>query len=157
MTVLLNENRPIDYWGSIMKEAAKKVKLVEPVDVDKILVSRDHYFSNAYIVDLPLESTPDHVWQDIFEGEWKSSRHLWDRKLFVVGDSLRLVTTASDFEDKIDWVKQVIAETNKAIDEYNKGRGALGQWVERQAKSKAAAEEQADVEMIRTALRKTIG
>jgi hypothetical protein len=70
---------------------------------------------------------------------------------------LRLVTTASDFEDKIDWVKQVIAETNKAIDEYNKGRGALGQWVERQAKSKAAAEEQADVEMIRTALRKTIG
>jgi len=62
---------------------------------------------------------PGQVWQDIFERQWKSSRHLWDRKIFVMGDTLRLVTTANEFGDKLDWVEQVIKETNKTIGEYN--------------------------------------
>jgi hypothetical protein len=102
-----------------MKETARKVKLLKPFDVDKINVKTDRYFPNAYIVDLPLDSIPDHVWQDIFERKWKSSRHLWDRKLFVVGDKLRLVTRADEFEGKLDWVELVIKETNKGIDEYD--------------------------------------
>jgi len=56
---------------------------------------------------------PDHVWQYIFERKWKSSRHLWDRKLFVIGDKLRLVTTADEFEDKLDWVGQVMRKPTK--------------------------------------------
>jgi len=77
-----------------MKEIAKKVKLSKPFDVDKITIKRDRYFPSAYIIDLPLDSIPDHIWQDIFERTWKASRHLWDRKLFVISDKLRLVTTA---------------------------------------------------------------
>jgi hypothetical protein len=42
-----------------------------------------------------------------------------DRKLFVVGEKLRLVTTINDIEDKLDWVRQVIERTNRDIDEYN--------------------------------------
>ena len=103
-----------------MKERVKKVRLSEPFDVDKITIRRDRYFPNAYIIDLPLDSIPDHIWQDIFERTWKSSRHLWDRKLFVIGDKLRLVTTANEFGDKLDWIEQVINETNKNIDEYNR-------------------------------------
>jgi len=37
----------------------------------------------------------------------------------VMGDTLRLVTTANEFGDKLDWVEQVIKETNKTIGEYN--------------------------------------
>jgi hypothetical protein len=103
-----------------MKERVKKVRLSEPFDVDKITIRRDRYFPNAYIVDLPLNSMPEHIWQDVFERSWKSSRHLWDRKLFVIGDRLRLVTTANEFDDKLDWIEQVIAETNKNIDEHNR-------------------------------------
>jgi len=103
-----------------MKEIAKKVKLSKPFDVDKITIKRDRYFPSAYIIDLPLDSIPDHIWQDIFERTWKSSRHLWDRKLFVIGDKLRLVTTAHEFGDKLDWIEQVIKETNKGIDEYDR-------------------------------------
>lgn len=55
--------------------------------------------------------------------EWKSGRHLWDRKLFVVGEKLRLVTTVNDIEDKLDWVRQVIERTNRDIDEYNQESG----------------------------------
>jgi hypothetical protein len=103
-----------------MKEIVKKVELLTPFDVDKIAIRRDRYFPNAYIIDLPLDSIPDHIWQDIFERTWKSSRHLWDRKLFVIGDKLRLVTTTNEFGDKLDWIEQVINETNKNIHEYNR-------------------------------------
>lgn len=104
-----------------MKEVARKVKLSTPFDVEKITISRDQYFPKAYIVDLPLDSTPNHVWQDIFERNWKSSLHLWDRKLFVVGNKLRLVTTVNEFREKLEWIEKVIKETNEGIDEYNIG------------------------------------
>jgi hypothetical protein len=103
-----------------MSEKAKKVNLLKPFDASKISIERDRYFHGAYIVDLPLETTPDHVWQDIFDREWKSSRHLWDRKLFIVGDKIRLITTEEDFKEKLDWVEHVINQTNKAVDEYNR-------------------------------------
>lgn len=115
---------------------------------------RDDYFSDAYVIDLPLDSAPDHVWQDIFIREWKSSRHLWDRKLFVVGDKLRLITTAYEIEDKLDWVKQVLERTNKGIDEYNREVEARKPLIEEQVK-KQMLEEKARVERIREILRKS--
>lgn len=137
-----------------MKEIGKKVQLLEPVDVEKINIMRDDYFSHAYIIDLPLDSPPDHIWQDIFIREWKSSRHLWDRKLFVVGDKLRLITTAYEIEDKLDWVKQVIERTNKGIDEYNREVEARKPLMEEQVK-KQMLEEKARVERIREILKKS--
>jgi len=133
-----------------MKEVVKKIKLLKPFDVDKITVSRDHYFHSAYIIDLPLDSTPDHVWQDIFEREWKASRHLWDRKLFVIGDKLRLVTTVDEFGEKLNWIEQVINETNKAIDEYNRAI----QIEEEEIQKRKLWEEKARVEMIKEVLRR---
>ncbi len=139
-----------------MKEKVKKVNLLEPVDVDSINVRRDHYFPNAYIIDLPLDSTPDHVWQDIFERKWKSSRHLWDRKLFSIGDRLRLVTTYHDLKEKISWVRRVIEETNKGIDEYNGEAEARVTQMEEQMR-KGLLEEDARVEEIKDVLRKSFG
>lgn len=136
-----------------MKEFAKKVKLLEPVDVEKIAVTRDHYFPNALIIDFPLDATPDHVWQDIFEREWKSSRHLWDRKLYVVGDKLRLVTTINNFEEKVDWVKEVINRTNMGIDEYNKDMEARASQIEEQVK-KQIIDEEARIEKVKDIIRK---
>ena len=138
-----------------MKEIAKKIKLLKPFDVDKITIRIDRYFPNAYIVDLPLDSMPDHVWQYIFEQKWKSSRHLWDRKLFVMGDKLRLVTTANEFGDKLDWIEQVIRETNKGIDEHN-----LAVQKEKELRIKEELEKQklwdekASIERMKEALRK---
>jgi hypothetical protein len=138
-----------------VKEKIKEVKLLKPFDVDKITIKRDSYFPKAYIIDLPLDSMPDHVWQDIFERTWKSSRHLWDRKLFVLGDKLRLVTSVDEFEDKLNWIEQVIKETNKHIDEYN--RAALEEEkakIKEEIEKQAPLEEKASVEMIRDNLRK---
>lgn len=140
-----------------MSEIAKKVKLLETIDAEKIIIKKDRYFSKAYFIDLPLDSTPNHVWQDIFEREWKSSRYLWDRKLFVMGDKLRLVTTPYDIEDKLDWIKQVINQTNKAIEEYSQKPEVLVVQAEERLEKQKIEEEKANVEMIRDLIRKTFG
>ena len=133
-----------------MNEAVKKVTLLKPFDINNISIKRDRYFSNAYIIDLPLDSIPDHVWQSIFEQKWKSSRHLWDRKLFVIGDKLRLVTSPDDFEEKLEWIEQVIEATNQAIDEHN---AAIEE--EKSVKSsKAIWEEKAQIEALKEILRR---
>jgi hypothetical protein len=134
--------------GAFMSEKAKKVKLLKPFDASKISIEKDSYFHDAYIVDLPLEAMPDHIWQDLFEREWKASRHLWDRKLFIIGDKIRLITTEEDFEEKLDWIERVIDQTNKAIDEHNRSVEAAKE-LERK---KAAWEERATIERMREIL-----
>jgi hypothetical protein len=140
-----------------MTEVVRKIALLKPFNVDNINISKDHYFRNAYIVDLPLDSAPEHIWLDIFEQKWRSSRHLWDRKVFVIGDKLRLVTTVDEFGEKLDWVEHVIRETNKAVDEYNtavKMEKELTAKVEREVQKQMLWEERARVETLREALRK---
>ncbi len=138
-----------------MKEPAERVKLSTPFDIDSITIRRDHYFPNAYVVDLPLDSMPDHIWQAIFERKWKSSRHLWDRKLFVIGRKLRLVSTADDFGEKLDWIEQVIQETNKGIEEYNLAVQKEEEIrVKEQLKKQVRWEEKAGVEVLKEILRK---
>jgi len=133
--------------------SVKKVKLSEPVKADMISVKMDHYFHNAYLIDLPLDSTPDHVWQEIFNRTWKSSRHLWDRKLYVIGDKLRLVTADSNVDEKLDWVKSILEQTNKEIDEYNKDTENRQMQMEEELKRQSANEE-AKVEKIKDTLQR---
>lgn len=142
-----------------MKETVREVDLLEPIDADKINISRDHYFPNAYIIDFALSSTPDHVWLDLFEREWKSSRQLWDRKVFLMGNKLRLVTTAYDIEDKLDWVKQVVTRTNKNVARYNREMASRPAPPRGQVRRPSLKEdkEKASIEMIRETLRKRFG
>jgi hypothetical protein len=136
-----------------MRELCRKVKLLEPMDADKIRVVRDHYFKDAYVIDLPLDSVPDHAWQDMFDRDWRASRRLWDRKLFIINDKLRLVTTPNDLEEKIDWIKQLIQQTNKEIDEYNRTAP-----LEKQLrKTITLAEEETVIDTVRDVLRNKFG
>jgi hypothetical protein len=139
-----------------VKEEARKVKLKENIDVGALDIKKDSYFRSAYVIDLPLDSVPDHAWQDILDREWRASLRLWDRKLFVVADKLRLVTSIDDIEGKIDWARQVIERTNQGIDEYNKEIKAretqTGEDLHRRT-----AEEKVSVDAIRDSLRKRFG
>ena len=96
---------------------AKSVRIMTPFDTSRICVSQNPTFPDAYFVDLPLDSVPDQEWQDAFELKWKSSRDLWDRKLWLIDDKVRLVTMADGFVEKLDWVEKTIDETNNAIEE----------------------------------------
>ena len=95
----------------------RNVRIDIPFAKNKVHVSQNPTFPDAYIVDLPLDSVPDKEWRDTFELKWRSSRDLWDRKLFLVKDKVRLVTGADGFVEKLDWVDKTIDETNDAIKE----------------------------------------
>lgn len=103
-----------------MKEVVKKVSLVEPIDVETIRVKRYPLFRDAYVIDLPLTEEPNYIWQIFFEQEVKSSLHLWERKIVIVGRTLKLITTPTRIREKIGWLRKVIDKTNSRIDEYNK-------------------------------------
>lgn len=102
-----------------MGKLGKKVNLTESMDVDKIPIRRDSFYTNAYVIELPLDSLPDYIWQSIFEQEWKSSLRLWERKVVIVGDKLLLITTPTEVAEKIDWLKRVIESTNLRVEEFN--------------------------------------
>ena len=94
---------------------AKSVRIMTPFDMRKICVSQNPTFPDAYIVDLPLDSVPDQEWRDAFDLKWKSSRDLWDRKLSLIDDKVRLVSTSDEFVEKLEWVEKTVNETNNAI------------------------------------------
>lgn len=116
-----------------MGRFVRTVNLMKPIDVDRIQIRRDSFFANAYVIELPLDSQPDHVWQTLFEQEWKTSLHLWERKVVVVGDKLLLITTPTEIEDKIDWVKRVIRSTNTSVERFNKTQRIMEDAVEAEA------------------------
>jgi len=108
-----------------MVRLVKKVNLMKPIDVDKIPIRRDSFYTNAYVIELPLDSQPDYVWQTLFEHEWKSSLHFWERKVVIVGDKLLLITTPTEIEEKIDWLKRVIESTNMRVERFNQTQKTL--------------------------------
>ena len=103
-----------------MKETVKKVKLLEPIDVEAIPVKKYPLFKDAYVIDLPLDDEPHYIWRIFFEQEVKSSLDLWERKVVVVGRTLKLITTPRRIKEKIRWLKKVIEKTNSRVEEYNK-------------------------------------
>ena len=102
-----------------MGRLSRKVNLMKSIDVDKIPIRRDVLLTNAYVIELPLDSQPDYVWRTFSEQEWKSSLHLWERKVVVVGDKLLLITTPTEIGEKVDWVKRMIEATNVRVEEFN--------------------------------------
>lgn len=102
-----------------MSRLSKIVNLVEPIDVNKIPIRRDVFLTNAYVIELPLDSQPDYVWRTFFEQEWKSSLHLWERKVVVVADKLLLITTPNEIGEKIDWLKRMIESTNMRVERFS--------------------------------------
>lgn len=137
-----------------MGRIVSKVHLLEPFDADQIIIERDHYFPSAYSVDLALDAVPDHVWLEMFENEWKLSRRLWDRKLYVIGDILRLVTPLTEVAEKIKWVQEIIKQTNSNVEEYNQNLDARDALLAEHARMQTLDEERENVEMLKDTLRK---
>lgn len=102
-----------------MGRLGEKVNLRKAVDIDAVSIRRDSFLPNAYVIELPLDAQPDYVWQTLFEQEWKSSLHLWERKVVVVGDKLLLITTPEQIAEKVKWLANIIKSTNKRVEKFN--------------------------------------
>jgi hypothetical protein len=103
-----------------LTELAKKVNLKHPISVDHVDIRNDLFHPGAYVISLPLDAYPSYAWQTLFDLELWGSLDFWDRKVLIVGDQLKLVTTLNNLQDKLDWLDHIVVATNKRVDEHNR-------------------------------------
>jgi hypothetical protein len=96
------------------------IKFLKPFDVSKININEHPNFSGVYIVELPLDSIPDENWREAFEQKWRSSRDLWDRKICLIDNKVRLLSTADNYQEKLDWIERLVDDTNKMVKKYDR-------------------------------------
>jgi hypothetical protein len=102
-----------------MKDFAKKVNL-KPIDPDGLKIEKSYEFQEAYSFELELDSTPDYIWTEIFNSEWKTSFYTMKRQVMVFGNRIRVVTAPDEIKGKIEWIKSLVNSTNDRIEQYNK-------------------------------------
>lgn len=104
-----------------MTKLSKKVKLKEPIDPEKLSFEKVHPDKELYAVDFPLDSTPDYIWKKCFEREYKIAVLNLQRRVTVIGDSLRLIATLDEInKNMIEGIKKLVNATNRCVEEYNK-------------------------------------
>jgi hypothetical protein len=109
---------------SELAELAEKVNIKRAVDATHVDIHKDPFHPTAFIITLPLDSDPSYVWHTLFDQELWSSLDFWDRKVVVVGRTIKLVTARDRVEEKLHWLEGLVTATNKRVEEYNrKARG----------------------------------
>jgi hypothetical protein len=103
-----------------MREPARKVSIKQPKSADNVDIREDPFRRDAYVISLHLDAIPSYVWHTLFQIELVSSLDFWDRKVLIVGDELKLVTTRDNLQGKLDWLEKIVAATNKRVDEHAK-------------------------------------
>lgn len=103
-----------------MVERVEKVNIKHIPDPKQVDIQKDPFYPAAYIITLPLDSDPSYVWHTLFQQELWSRLDFWDRKALIVGRELKLVTTPDRVAEKLQWVEELVAATNKKVEDYNK-------------------------------------
>ncbi len=103
-----------------MTNLSKKVNIKKPIDPEKLPMEKDDSFEMAYAVYIPLDSTPDYIWEQCFERERKVSFYSMKGKVTVENDKLRAVTIPNEIKGIIEWIKKLVERTNRSVEEYNK-------------------------------------
>jgi len=103
-----------------LAQLSEKANIKNPTDPKSIDIQKDPLHPGAYIISLSLDSEPSYVWLTLFEQELWGSLDFWDRKVLIVGKSLKLATTPGRVEEKLHWLEGLVVGTNKRFDEYNR-------------------------------------
>jgi hypothetical protein len=103
-----------------LADLAKKINIRHPIGVDHVDIRNDTFHPGAYVISLPLDGYPSYAWQTLFDLELWGSLDFWDRKVLVVEDQLKLVTTLNNLQEKLNWLDHIVVATNKRVDEHNR-------------------------------------
>ena len=102
-----------------MVELIKKVNIKHPIDVHSIVIQRDPIYPDAYVITLPLDSDPSYIWRAFFQEKVVAGLDFWERKVLIMGNELKLVTTPNNMEGKLNWIETLVVAANKRVEEYN--------------------------------------
>lgn len=104
-----------------MTKLFKKVNLKEPIDPDKLSFEKVYPDKELYAVELPLDSTPDFMWQECFKREYEIAVWNLQAKVTVSGDNLRLIAPSDEVDrNMIEGIKKLVTKTNQCVEEQNK-------------------------------------
>jgi hypothetical protein len=103
-----------------LDQLCERVNIKDPTDPKSIDIQKDPLHPGAYIITLALDSEPSYVWHTLFEQELWGSLDFWDRKVLVVGKTVKLATTPGRVEEKLHWLEGLMGGTNRRVDEYNR-------------------------------------
>jgi hypothetical protein len=97
--------------------------------VDSDSVEKDNSFSKAYAFYVALSETPAPIWIELFMTRYETTFTNLKRQMTIQGNRVRVVTAPGEEEDHVRFLRHVVDETNKDVDEYNKklARQAAGQ------------------------------
>ena len=101
-----------------MPHFSKTVNL-KPIDPDKLKIERSVWLRDGYDFELELDSIPDPVWVQIFEGERQASLNTLKGPVSVAVDKLEVSTSPDEINGKIEWIKGLVNSTNQGVEEYN--------------------------------------
>lgn len=96
------------------------VNIKHLTDANSIEIQKDPIHPDAYVISLPLDSEPSYIWHAYFLQELGASIDFWERKVFIIGKELKLVTTLNNIEGKLEWLENLVITANKRVEEYNK-------------------------------------
>ena len=98
----------------------KKVAIINIVEIDTETVEKHYSLPEAYAFYIKLSGKPERHWINIFDFEWKRSRHLTKREISVVGSKLRLISRVDDnIQNHVAFAKDLVKKTNKRVEEDN--------------------------------------
>lgn len=121
--------------------------LIQAVDPDRI--EKDDSFPKAYAFYVVLTTTPDPIWVELFISQYENRFYNLKREMTIHGDRIRVVTAPGEEENHVRFFRQLVDETNKQVDEYNK------RLADREARERRFKEqEDAEAEQIRERLKK---
>ena len=92
--------------------------LIQAVDTDRI--EKDDSFPKAYAFYIVLTSAPDPIWVELFVSQYENRFYNLKREMTTHGDRIRVVTAPGEEENHVRFFRELVNETNKQVDEYNK-------------------------------------
>jgi hypothetical protein len=120
---------------------------IKAVDLDR--VEKDDSFPKAYAFYIALSETPEPIWVELFMSRYESTFTSLKREMTIQGSHVRVVTAPEEEENHVRFLRQVVDETNKDVDEYNR---KLARQEEQERKLKAM--EDAEAQQIKERLRR---
>jgi hypothetical protein len=125
------------------------VKKITINGVDTDHIEKDESFPKAYAFYVALSETPEQIWVEFFMSRYEGMFTSLKREMTIQGSRVRVVTAPGEEGEHVRFLRQVVDETNKDVDEYNKKLAR-----QEQQGRKLKALEDAEAEQIKERLRK---
>lgn len=96
--------------------------MIEKVTIERVdseRVEKDDAFPKAYAFYLVLSATPHPIWVELFISRYEGTFYNLKREMSIQGREIRVVTAPDEEAQHVQFLRRLVDETNRAVDEHN--------------------------------------